>query len=875
MASELRPLLLLPLFYLSCSLSLTLTSSQPTLQRNIETFFPSLPSPAFQYPPSPPAPSSLGPTNTGVTKAVVVAAVSSCAFCGSLFVVFYFFVARRREEKVVQPVKSARLRSLRSNASPARRRSAFVDDDGLDALYWREFESKFCSHCNKGYLFGPREDDDEERREYDVFASPPGNDRRIQENSLLPASFIDSSSRNFHDRSSYWRRPTQVNQQLPPVSGRAIPLTSRQSLLGSGSTSSQPPSTAMLSASHSPPPQSGLPWSPLAAPTETSNTSHPPRPPAPPSPPLPPTTKSNAATPSPPLPPVMKSNPAAPAPPPPPPVMKSNAAAPAPPPPPPATKSVPKPAPPSPPLPNNNNPAPAAPPPPPGGSRPGGAPSSGPPPPAPARTSAAGAADGGPKKLKPLHWDKMNPINVEHSMVWDKISNGSLKVDEDTMEALFGSAFRNRKAVDAAANPSTSKAAITQIVLLDPRRSQNIAIVLRSTAISRQDIIDGLTDGCGLSTDVLERLTKIAPTKDEEDLVLGYTGDPSKLADAESFLFYILHAVTVPFARLDAMLFRSNYALEVATFKRYLQVLEQACKELKTPTRGPFLKLLETVLKAGNRMNAGTARGNAHAFNLTALLKLADVKSSDGSTTLLHFVVEEVVRSEGKSLVVNRNYNLHRSNSGATLDRSTSRSAGREEREKEYIMLGLPIVGGLSDEFANLKRAAGIDYSELITTCPTLQARVTEIRRVLETCGVGGFTREMQTFVEEAEDELKAARGEQARVLELVKKTTEYYHAGDSNVKGAHPLQLFTIVKDFLDMVDKTCVDIARNIQQKKKKHSPAAARTGSGSTSASQSEPSSREGSERRSRPMARFPNLPPDFLYRNSMSDSSSDED
>ncbi|CAL9117752.1 unnamed protein product [Musa textilis] len=871
MASELRPLLL-PLFYLFCSLSLTLTSSQPTLQRNIETFFPSLPSPAFQFPSSPPAPSSLGPRDTGVTKAVVVAAVSSCAFCGFLFVVFYFFVARR---KAVQPVKITRLQPLRSSANPAQRRSAFVDDDGLDALYWREFDTKFCSHCNKGNPFGPREDDDEERREYDVFASPPGNDRRIQENSLLPASFINSSSRNFHDRSSYWRRPTQINQQLPPLSGRAIPLASRQSLLGSGSTSSQPPSAAMLLATRSPPPQSGSPWPPLAAPTETSNMSQQPRPPASPSSPIPPTTKSNAANPPPPLQPVLKSNAAAPAPPPQPPVIKSNAAAAAPPPPPLATKSVPKPAPPPLPLTNNKNPAPAAPPPPPGGSRPGGAPSSGPPPLAPARTSAAGAADGGPKKLKPLHWDKMNPVNVEHSMVWDKISNGSLKVDEDTMEVLFGSAFRNRKAVDNAANPSTSKAAVAQRVLLDPRKSQNIAIVLRSTAISRQDIIDGLTEGCGLSTDVLERLTKIAPTKDEEDLVLGYTGDPSKLADAESFLFHILHAVTAPFARLDAMLFRSNYAPEVATFKRYLQVLEQACKELKTPTRGPFLKLLETVLKAGNRMNAGTARGNAQAFNLTALLKLADVKSSDGSTTLLHFVVEEVVRSEGKSLVVKRNYSLHRSNSGATLDRSTSRSAGREEREKEYIMLGLPIVGGLSDEFANLKRAAGIDYSELITTCPTLQARVTEIRRVLETCGVGGFAREMQTFVEEAEDELKAARGEQARVLELVKKTTEYYHAGASSVTGAHPLQLFTIVKDFLNMVDKTCVDIARNLQQKNKKHSPAAAGTGSGSTSASQSESSSREGSERRSRPMARFPNLPPDFLYRNSMSDSSSDED
>lgn len=58
-----------------------------------------------------------------------------------------------------------------------------------------------------------------------------------------------------------------------------------------------------------------------------------------------------------------------------------------------------------------------------------------------------------------------------------------------------------------------------------------------------------------------------------------------------------------------------------------------------------FLKLLEAVLKTGNRMNVGTARGGAMAFKLDALLKLADVKGTDGKTTLLHFVVQEMTRS--------------------------------------------------------------------------------------------------------------------------------------------------------------------------------------------------------------------------------------
>ena len=46
-------------------------------------------------------------------------------------------------------------------------------------------------------------------------------------------------------------------------------------------------------------------------------------------------------------------------------------------------------------------------------------------------------------------------------------------------------------------------------------------------------------------------------------------------------------------------------------------------------------------------MNVGTNRGEATAFKLDTLLKLVDVKGTDGKTTLLHFVVQEIIRSEG------------------------------------------------------------------------------------------------------------------------------------------------------------------------------------------------------------------------------------
>lgn len=452
----------------------------------------------------------------------------------------------------------------------------------------------------------------------------------------------------------------------------------------------------------------------------------------------------------------------------------------------------------------------------------------------------------GQVKLKPLHWDKVNP-NVEHSMVWHKMEGGSFKFDDDLMEALFGSVAANRKSPKNQPSSSSEKSNSppTQIMILDPRKSQNTAIVLRSLAISRKEIIDALNEGRGLDVDTLEKLSKIAPTKEEESQILAYDDDPTRLADAESFLFHLLKKVPSAFPRFDTMLFRSTYESEILQLRECLGTLEMACKELKS--RGLFLKLLEAILKAGNRMNAGTSRGNAQAFNLTALRKLSDVKSTDGKTTLLHFVVEEVIRAEGKKCVLNK--------SGNSQNPETSQNS--EEKDREYIKLGLPVVGGLSNDFSSVKKAAFLDYDTLSTTSSVLSLHVDEIRRNLGQWGRGdrgGFVREINNFVEIAEMELKVLKEEQTRIMELVMKTREYYQAGSSKDIKKHPLQLFVIVKDFLGMVDNVCIDIARNSQKKR--------------SVATNAESSSAKSSD--TKYSVRFPLLPSNFMSSGSSSDS-----
>lgn len=445
-------------------------------------------------------------------------------------------------------------------------------------------------------------------------------------------------------------------------------------------------------------------------------------------------------------------------------------------------------------------------------------------------------------------------------LIFKNLPLGS-RFDDNLMEALFGNVATNRKSSrrnSKTLSPNSERPnPPSQVFILDARKSQNTAIVLRSLAVSRKEIIDALTGGDGLDNDTLEKLTRIAPTKEEESQIVAFDGDSTRLADAESFLFHLLRIVPLAFTRFKALLFRSNYDSEILHLKELLQTLETGCKELRT--RGLFLKLLEAILKAGNRMNAGTSRGNAQGFSLSSLRKLSDVKSTDGKTTLLHFVVEGVVRAEGKRCASNTNQSLSRGNgSKKTSEDSTT----EEDSEREYKSLGLPIVGGLSAEFSNVKKSATIDYDSFAKSSSVIEAQIAEIVQALTRCGDadgGSFLREMKSFLGEAALEVKEVKEEQARVMALVKRTTEYYQPGASKEKEKHPLQLFVIVKDFLGMVDQACIDISRNLQKRR------SATTNVGSSSSSSSPPMI----------SVRFPVLPDHFLSDKSKSSSSDSDD
>ncbi|XP_076895669.1 formin-like protein 5 [Bidens hawaiensis] len=284
-----------------------------------------------------------------------------------------------------------------------------------------------------------------------------------------------------------------------------------------------------------------------------------------------------------------------------------------------------------------------------------------------------------------------------------------------------------------------------------------------------------------------------------------YNGGPSHLGTAERFLKMLIE---IPFAfkRLESLLFMCTFQEDESMVKESFTTLEAACVELRKSRL--FLKLLEAVLKTGNRMNDGTFRGSAQAFKLDTLLKLSDVKGIDGKTTLLHFVVQEIIRSEG----VKAARTTRESKSFKTADLLKETSSSSEETEERYRMLGLQVVSGLSSELENVKKAAIVDADGLTSSVSSLGRALVKARAFISTdlkkVEEDEFQRILVSFVKDAGKEITWMVEEEKRIKLLIKNTTDYFHGNSGKDEG---LRLFMIVRDFLIILDKVCREVKSN----------------------------------------------------------------
>ncbi|KAI9083044.1 hypothetical protein K1719_034948 [Acacia pycnantha] len=415
-----------------------------------------------------------------------------------------------------------------------------------------------------------------------------------------------------------------------------------------------------------------------------------------------------------------------------------------------------------------------------------------------------GGADSQKTKLKPFFWDKVQASSDE-TMVWNQLEGGSFQFDEKTMESLFGYTNTDKSKGQVKKGSASMEQAPQFIQIIDSKKSQNLSILLRALNVTMEEVYDALTEGNEIPSDFIQSLLKMAPSSEEELKLRLFNGELSQLGPADRFLKAL---VDIPFAfkRLELLLFMGTLQEELTFTKDAFAVLEVASTELKGSRL--FLKLLEAVLKTGNRMNDGTFRGGAQAFKLDTLLKLSDVKSADGKTTLLHFVVKEISRTEG----IRAARTAIESKSFSSIKTDDLLEEVPMESEERYRELGLQAVSRLSSELENVKKAAALDPDALTGTTAKAGHSLLKCKeflnndlKELEGENKGGFHQTVESFVENAERAITNLVEEEKRITAMVKSTADYFHGNSGREEG---LRLFAIVRNFLVILDKVCKEV-------------------------------------------------------------------
>ncbi|CAO2206807.1 unnamed protein product [Urochloa humidicola] len=396
-------------------------------------------------------------------------------------------------------------------------------------------------------------------------------------------------------------------------------------------------------------------------------------------------------------------------------------------------------------------------------------------------------------RLKPLHWDKVRAA-PNRAMVWNDIQSSSFEFefDEQAIKSLFAYNFQGPVKTDDAKNKSLS----TNKHVIEHHKLQNTTILLKTLNASTEQVCVSITEGTGLSVQQLEALIKMKPSEEEEKKLLEYDGDINMLDPAENFVKVLL-TIPMAFSRIEAILYKETFDDEVAHLRMSFALIKGACNELRSSKL--FLRLLEAVLKTGNRMNVGTIRGGASAFKLDALLKLSDIRGADGKTTLLHFVVQEMVRSQG-------------SKASDKIHGTTGPCQAIATGHEEYLEMGTEFVSELSNELGNVKKVASIDLDTLKSSISNLSHGLAQISTL-----VGkdlayndrnqNFLHCMRSFQTHAENTMQELKVAEAKVLQQVRELTEYYH-GEVGKNESNLLHIFIIMRDFLGLLDRVCQEM-------------------------------------------------------------------
>lgn len=208
--------------------------------------------------------------------------------------------------------------------------------------------------------------------------------------------------------------------------------------------------------------------------------------------------------------------------------------------------------------------------------------------------------------------------------------------DVSELETLFSATVP--KPADKSGGRRKSVGSKTDKVhLIDLRRANNTEIMLTKVKMPLPDMMAAVLamDESVLDVDQVENLIKFCPTKEEMELLKGYTGDMDNLGKCEQYFLELMKVPRVE-SKMRVFSFKIQFGSQISEFKKSLNTVNSACDEVRNSTK--LKEIMKKILYLGNTLNQGTARGSAVGFKLDSLLKLADTRASNNKMTLMHYL---------------------------------------------------------------------------------------------------------------------------------------------------------------------------------------------------------------------------------------------
>eukprot|EP01105_Mastigella_eilhardi_P002330 TRINITY_DN1283_c0_g1_i1.p2 TRINITY_DN1283_c0_g1~~TRINITY_DN1283_c0_g1_i1.p2 ORF type:complete len:564 (+),score=200.07 TRINITY_DN1283_c0_g1_i1:2087-3778(+) len=271
---------------------------------------------------------------------------------------------------------------------------------------------------------------------------------------------------------------------------------------------------------------------------------------------------------------------------------------------------------------------------------------------------------------KNFNWSKIANADQINGTIWGRLqlrplTEAQLNADYNEIERLFAVVKKPAPvpalaAVTAAAgSPATQRGKSTDeeakansISFVEPKKQQNIGIVFAKMKQSVEELRDQLLQGneTQFPETVLRTLLAFGmPSEEEVSSIQEYLkrGKKEHLTKTDQF-FLLAHEVPHLDVRIKCFIAKQTFPLKNAEIRPAVDTITSAITQLKHSEEVP--ELLQIILALGNFLNAGTFRGSAAAVRLDALNKLAEIRTCDNRSTLLHYFVRLITQKHPELL---------------------------------------------------------------------------------------------------------------------------------------------------------------------------------------------------------------------------------